>query len=104
MKLEEGSVFVAKLTTSGRKTGRPRTVELRLVYANGRFYASSGRIETKHWCQNMIHNPAVEVSVGGQRYGCAAKRVTDESLRRRILALRDSEPRMDRVVFEMTPL
>ncbi|HEU4340478.1 MAG TPA: nitroreductase family deazaflavin-dependent oxidoreductase [Candidatus Binatia bacterium] len=103
MTLKDGSVFVGNLTTTGRKTGRPRTVELRLVYIHGRFYASSGRVEGKHWCQNMIKNPDVEVKAGTRRYACVARTVTDENLRRRVLALRDSPALLDRVVFEITP-
>ena len=103
MNLKDGSVFVAALTTMGRKTGLPRTVQVRLVYSGGRFYASSSNVEGKHWCQNMIRNPSVEIKMGSERFPCIARRVTDEAIRTRILTLRDSAPRMDRVVFEMAP-
>ena len=103
MNLKEGSTIVAKLTTIGRKTGQPRTVELRFVYDQGRFYASSSKVKGKHWCQNMMKNPAVEISAKGERFSCLAREVTDENLRRRVLTLRDSPPLMDRVVFEFTP-
>ena len=104
MNLEEASIVVADLTTVGRKSGLPRTVELRLVHFGGRFYASSSKVARKHWCQNMIKNSAVEVAVSGKCLSCVAKQVTDAKLRRHILALRDSPPLMDRVVFEMTPI
>ena len=103
MNLKDGSVFVAALTTMGRKTGLPRTVQVRLVYSGGRFYASSSNVEGKHWCQNMIRNPLVEIEMGSERFPCMAGQVTDEAIRTRILTLRDSAPRMDRVVFEMAP-
>lgn len=101
--LQDKSVLVAELTTVGRKSGLPRTVELRLVYWNGRFYASTSRVENKHWCQNLLKNPAVEVKAANQRFSCVAKQLTDEKLRLRILTLRDSPALLDRVVFEMTP-
>jgi len=41
--------------------------------------------------------------MGSERFPCIARRVTDEAIRTRILTLRDSAPRMDRVVFEMAP-
>jgi deazaflavin-dependent oxidoreductase (nitroreductase family) len=104
MDIRDGSVFVAAVTTIGRKTGRPRTVELRLVYFGGKVYASSARVQGKHWCQNMIKNPSVEVAFGDERFSCLVKQVTDENLRKRILSLRDSTPLLDRVVFEMLPL
>lgn len=103
MKLKNETVFVGELTTIGRLTGLPRTVELRLVYVNGKFYASSSRIKNKHWCQNLLRNPVVEIEAGGERFRCRARQISDEKLRRRVLALRDSPPLTDRVVFEMAP-
>ena len=103
MNLKDGSVFVAAITTMGRKTGLPRTVQVRLVYSGGRFYASSSKVAGKHWCQNMIKNPAIEITVKGEHFSCTAKQVSDDELRQRILTLRDSASRMDRVVFEMAP-
>jgi deazaflavin-dependent oxidoreductase (nitroreductase family) len=103
MKLQDGSSIVADLTTIGRKTGQRRTVELRFTYYQGCFYASSSKVEGKHWCQNMLENPAVELNAQGERLSCTATQVTDAKLRRHILTLRDSPPRMDRVVFEIKP-
>jgi deazaflavin-dependent oxidoreductase (nitroreductase family) len=103
MNLKDGSVLVGTLTTIGRKSGSPRTVELRLVYTGGRFYASSSKVAGKHWCQNMIKNPAIEITVKGEHFSCTAKQVSDDELRQRILTLRDSASRVDRAVFEMVP-
>ena len=103
MDFKDGSTLIADLTTIGRKTGQPRTVELRLVYHNGSYYASSSKVSGKHWCQNMIKNPAVEITVKGKTLPCIAKQVIDDKLRREILSLRDSPPLMERVVFEITP-
>jgi len=103
MKLQDGSSLVADLTTIGRKTGERRTVELRFIFYQGSFYATSSKVAGKHWCQNMLENPAVEVNAKGERLCCTAKEVTDEKLRRHILTLRDASPLMDRVVFEITP-
>ena len=103
MNLKDGSSIVADVTTIGRKTGQPRTVELRLIYQNGCFFASSSRVQGKHWCQNMLNNPLVEMRVRGEKLTCTAKQVTDENLRREILTLRDSAPRMERMVFEIKP-
>jgi len=103
MRLQNGSIFVGKVTTIGRHTGLSHTVELRLVYLDSRFYASSARVQNKHWCRNLIKNPTVEVKTGDKRFSCLAREVTEEQLRSRILSLRDSPPLLDRVVFEMTP-
>jgi deazaflavin-dependent oxidoreductase (nitroreductase family) len=103
MDFKDGSTLIADLTTIGRKTGQPRTVELRLVYHNGSYYASSSKIKGKHWCQNMIKNPEVELNVRGKRLACIARQVAEDKLRQEILSLRDSPPLMERVVFEITP-
>jgi deazaflavin-dependent oxidoreductase (nitroreductase family) len=103
MKHQYGSSVVADLTAVGRKTGEKRTVELRFIYYQGCFYASSSKVEGKHWCQNILKTPAVELNAKGERFSCTATQVTDEKLRRHILTLRDSPPRMDRVVFEIKP-
>jgi len=104
MILQDGSGMVADLTTIGRKTGERRTVELRFIYYQRCFYASSSKVEGKHWCQNMLKNPAVELNAQGERLSCKATLVTDGKLRRHILTLRDSPARMDRVVFEIKPI
>ena len=101
MNLKDGSSIVADLTTTGRKTGQPRRVEIRLVYYQGYFYASSARVEGKHWCQNMLQNPIVELRVKGETLPCTVTQVVDADLRRQILTLRNSPPLMDRVVFEI---
>jgi len=101
MNLKDGSSAVAHVTTTGRKTGQPRGVELRLVYYQGCFYASSARVQGKHWCQNMLQNPIVELRVKGETLPGTVTQVVDVDLRRRILTLRNSPPLMDRVVFEI---
>lgn len=103
MNLKNGSSVVAELTTVGRKTGQPRTVELRFLYRHGSFFASSSRIQGKHWCQNLIAKREVMLTISGKKLSCTATQVTDEDLRREILMLRDSPPRIERVVFQITP-
>jgi deazaflavin-dependent oxidoreductase (nitroreductase family) len=103
MNFQDGSSFVADLTTIGRKSGQPRKVELRFICYRGCFYASSSRVSGKHWCQNMLKSPAVEITVNGERISCTAKQVTDDYLRRQILTFRDSPPQTNRVVFEIRP-
>src|SRR5687767_11715710 len=103
MKLRDGSNVVADLVTIGRKTGQRRTVELRFLYLNGNFYATSSKVQGKHWCQNMIKNPQVALTVKGETLFCDATQVTNDNLRRQILTMRDSPPQLDRVVFEIKP-
>jgi deazaflavin-dependent oxidoreductase (nitroreductase family) len=103
MKLRDESVFVGELTTTGRRTGLARTVELRMVYLAGKFFAASSSVQNKHWCRNMLKNPDVMVKAAGELFPCQARQVEDETLRRRVLNLRDAPPLLERVVFEMKP-
>jgi deazaflavin-dependent oxidoreductase (nitroreductase family) len=103
MNFKDGASVVADLTTIGRKSGQHRMVELRFVFYQGCFYASSTRVQGKHWCQNLLKNPAVELTVRGTKLSCTARQVSDENLRRQILTLRDSPPLLQRVVFEIKP-
>jgi hypothetical protein len=104
MTLRNKSVFVGELITIGRRTGLPRTVEIRLVYLDGKFYATSSNIQGKHWCQNMIQSPKVEIKAVGKRLSCRSQMVTDDRLRSQVLHLRDSPALQDRVVFEISPI
>lgn len=103
MGLKDGASIVADLTTIGRKSGLPRTVELRFIYHQGSFYASSSRVKGKHWCENLLENPAVVITVKGQKVAGFARQVNDDKLRREILAARDSLSDLDRIVFEIKP-
>jgi hypothetical protein len=103
MKLKNESIFVGELTTIERRTGLARTVELRMVYLDGKFYAASRRVQGKHWGRNMLKNPDMNVKAGGELFSGRARQVADEGLRLRVLNPRDSPPLSERVVFEMTP-
>jgi len=96
-------MFVGELTTVGRRTGLPRTVELRMVRLDGNFYVSSSAVKGKHWCRNMLENSRVQVRVAGEVIACNARLLEDAALRRRVLSLRDSPPLLERAVFELTP-
>jgi hypothetical protein len=104
MGLKDGSSVVGDVITIGRKTGQPRRVELRFIYYGGCYYASSTRIQGKHWCMNMVQNPQVKLQIKGEISKCIAKQVTDDALRKKILEVRDSPPQTERVVFEIKPL
>jgi deazaflavin-dependent oxidoreductase (nitroreductase family) len=103
MNFPDRSSLVADLTTIGRKSGQPRKVELRFICYRGCFYASSSRISGKHWCQNLLNNSAVELTVKGKRISCVATQIIDDQLRRQILTFRSSPPELKRVVFEIRP-
>jgi deazaflavin-dependent oxidoreductase (nitroreductase family) len=53
------------LTTTGRKSGEPRTVEIWFVVdQEGRLYVQSGRAGRTGWYRNLLHTPAVTMRIG----------------------------------------
>lgn len=66
-----GSMPVIELTTTGRKSGQPRTVMLTSPLQQGDAYiivaSRGGDDHHPAWFLNLRDNPAVEVSVGGRQ-------------------------------------
>lgn len=52
------------LTTIGRKSGNPHTIEIWYVEHNGAYYMVSEMRENAHWVKNILNNPQVQFSVG----------------------------------------
>lgn len=76
-----GAAPILLLTTTGRKSGRIRTVPLLHVKERQSFavVASSGGAP-KHpaWYLNLEANPKVELQVGRERFAALARRATAE--------------------------
>ena len=61
------------LTTTGRKTGRPREIEIWFVASGGRFYVLAEHFHAAQWVKNLMRNPRVRVRVGGRTFGASAR-------------------------------
>ena len=69
------------LTTIGRRSGEPRSVQLACVPHNDDFLiVASAMGQEKHpaWRYNIEANPNVTVQVRGERYEANAQRLSDE--------------------------
>ena len=64
-------VPVVRLTTIGRRTKRPRTVELWFAYHEGRIYLL-GHPES-HWVKNVAANPHVTLEIDDVTFEGAAR-------------------------------
>jgi deazaflavin-dependent oxidoreductase (nitroreductase family) len=53
------------LTTRGRKSGRPREIEIWFTERDGCFYVIA-EYETSNWLQNLRADPEVQVRLGSQ--------------------------------------
>jgi nitroimidazol reductase NimA-like FMN-containing flavoprotein (pyridoxamine 5'-phosphate oxidase superfamily) len=97
--------FIANLTTIGRNTGKEHTVPLRLVFYNGKFYASR-RNPDGDWLKNIAKNPSVKIEVNGKEIACKASIVNNEELCKKISSLKYSDERaaMERIIAEITPI
>jgi deazaflavin-dependent oxidoreductase (nitroreductase family) len=56
------------LTTRGRKTGRPREIEIWFTRRGRCFYLVSERRLRAHWVQNLLEEPRVRWSVDGRKF------------------------------------
>ena len=68
--------FVLLLTTTGRKSGLPRTTPLQYEKIDGAYYVGSVRGVQADWFRNLVANPRVEVRVKAQRWCGWAEAVT----------------------------
>jgi deazaflavin-dependent oxidoreductase (nitroreductase family) len=75
------------LTTTGRRTGRPHTIEIWFAAAGGTLYL--GGSERSDWVRNLLADRSVAVRIEGEDLGATARPVeagTDEdALGRRLL-------------------
>jgi len=61
------------LTTTGRRTGRPREIEIWFTRREGRLYLVAEHRERARWVQNLIADPTASVRVGRQRFRARAR-------------------------------
>jgi deazaflavin-dependent oxidoreductase (nitroreductase family) len=59
---------VIQLTTVGRVTGRPHTIEIWFASMEETIYMLSGGRERSDWVRNLISTPEVRVRAGGMEY------------------------------------
>jgi deazaflavin-dependent oxidoreductase (nitroreductase family) len=77
------------LTTMGRRTGRPHTIEIWFAVDGGRLYMLSGGRNRSHWVRNLQAQPPVQVRLGQETHSGIARVVDDpaeDALARRLLA------------------
>lgn len=91
------------LTTTGRRSGRPHTIEIWFAAHDGVVYLLSGGRLRADWIKNLRADPSVRFRVASQEFAGRAALVTDrgeDALARRLLATKyqnwhESEPLSD---------
>jgi deazaflavin-dependent oxidoreductase (nitroreductase family) len=79
-KLGLGPVYgrlVLLLTTTGRKSGKPRVTPLQYEEIDGALYIASARGTKADWFQNILADPRVSIQVGSRKFQGQAEPVTD---------------------------
>lgn len=87
--------LILLLTTTGRKSGRPRITALQYEEVEGAVYVGSSKGTRADWFQNLLANPCVTVRVKSRQFAGMAQPVTDPVLIADFLELRlRRHPRM----------
>ena len=71
------------LTTTGRRSGLPRTVEIWWFRVDGRFVIT-GTPGQRDWLANVGANPNVIIAVDGMLIEATVTPITDQAFRRRV--------------------
>lgn len=61
------------LTTTGRRTGLPREIEIWFVSSVGNDYILSGNLHHAQWVENITQDPRVRVRVGPRAFEAMAR-------------------------------
>ena len=71
------------LTTIGRRTGEPRTVEIWWFHVDGRFIIT-GTPGRRDWLANVRSNPQVVISAPNGDFDARVEEIDDHEFRRRV--------------------
>ncbi len=85
------------MTTNGRRTGRPHTIEIWFGRAGATLYVLAGGRERADWVRNLLADPAVRVRVGdGEEVEARARALEsgsdEDALARRLLLAKYQQP------------
>ena len=95
------------LTTIGRHSGLPRTVEIWWFRVEGRFVIT-GTPGRRDWLANVLADPRVVIRAGQNEVGATVAPVVDASFRRRVFtdpmtSWYETQAELDRLV-ELAPM
>jgi deazaflavin-dependent oxidoreductase (nitroreductase family) len=88
MMLDRTDVQYLYLTTTGRRTGLPREIEIWFTERDGRFYVIAEHGEHANWVRNIRANAHVHVRVGELQLNGTARLVDGEREAELALAVR----------------
>ena len=71
--MRPGETEVLYLTTTGRRTGRPREIEIWFTQRDARHYLIAEHLWETHWVQNVLADPRVSIRVGDEAFPARAR-------------------------------
>jgi deazaflavin-dependent oxidoreductase (nitroreductase family) len=83
------------LTTTGRRSGNPHTIEIWFALSGRTLYMLAGGRDKSDWVRNVMRNPAVHVRLRDETYAAHARVVSDpaEDVLARELVVGKYQPR-----------
>lgn len=96
------------LTTQGRRSGKPREIEIWFTRREGRYYLIAEHGRRANWVRNLVADPAVRLRVGRRTFRARARVVGPRVARALVRAVRQlSEKKYgwgDGLVVELAPV
>lgn len=91
--------YVLLLTTTGRKTGKPRVTALEYTHdgADDCYFVTSGWGERSQWLRNLRANPKVHVRVINREFDCVAESTPDDRAIQLIAGYNRRHPNAERM-------
>jgi len=87
MQPEVGDLPYCYLTTTGRRSGEPHTIEIWFGLDGWTLYLLAGNGERSDWVRNLKKQPGVQVRVNDVTYAATARVVSDEEEDRKARAM-----------------
>lgn len=72
------------LTTTGRKTGVPREIEIWFTQREGRYYLIAEHRVKANWVQNILRQPRISFRISNQTFS-GIGRIIDEATEHKLL-------------------
>ena len=105
--MRPGETEFLYLTTTGRRSGRPREIEVWFTRDDGRHYLIAEHLRETQWVQNLLAEPRVGVRVGDDAFAARARVIdaaAEPDLRQRVQELSEAKYGWgDGLIVELTP-
>jgi len=105
--VKPGEIEFLYLTTTGRRSGQAREIEIWFTVREGRYYVIAEHLWETHWVQNLRADPRVRVRIGSDAMtarGRVVDAVAEADLHERVQGLSEKKYGWgDGLVVELTP-